>query len=124
MVVVSVEKLANIYNPLLNPPWRESVNWDKPIYKEEILELAKTNLPRPQEYNSFQPESREDHIKRIAYYVKHGWGEGAIKLNFNWGDWPIDDGNHRFLAAIIREDKFILANWEGSRAKLKSFIYD
>lgn len=121
MIVLSVKKLAKKYNPLLNPPWNESYQWKSPLYKDEILELAKYDLSIPKEYDPFKQESREDHMRRVAYYVKHGYGDSCIELNFNW-PWPITDGNHRLASAIIRGDTEIFANWEGAIKNLRPFI--
>lgn len=57
-------------------------------------------------------ESKQNHIKKIAYFVKNGFDNpisldvGVPSMGCNV-DYMIEDGNHRFAAAIIREDKFI-----------------
>jgi hypothetical protein len=67
----------------------------------------------------FRPlRSYEAHLRRIAYFVVHGWND-AIEVDIGIPslrchvDWIVQDGNHRLAAAIIRGDEFILASVGG-----------
>lgn len=64
------------------------------------------------------PLSREYHIGRVAHFVVNGWDD-AIELDVGipsmgyFPAWPIQDGNHRFAAAVYRGDESILADVAG-----------
>lgn len=118
MMVVSLDKLLKIANPLTSPPWKEV---SEPILKEEVLNSNITE--GNSEYNPFNPETRNQHIAKIAFFVKNGWNDEPITIVFNQALYPIYDGNHRLCAAIIRNDDFILANVEGDREKIKEIAY-
>ncbi len=57
-------------------------------------------------------EMRRRHVRKIAYFVKHKANEpisidvGVPSLGHHFNH-LVDDGNHRFAAAIIREDTTI-----------------
>jgi len=61
---------------------------------------------------------RRYHIERVAYFVVHGWSD-PIDLDVGVPSlgchivWVIQDGNHRFYAAVIRGSKSILATLSG-----------
>lgn len=117
MMLVSLPKLLKIVNPLDNPPWKEI---NSSILKEEIINITEEY---GLEYDPFQPQTRQQHIKKIAYFVKNGWNDDPITIIFNQNIYPIYDGNHRFCAAIIRNDEYIIANVEGSSTKIKEISY-
>lgn len=70
------------------------------------------------------PEWRENHIKKIAYFVKHeptksiSLDVGVPSLNCYVG-YYIVDGNHRFAGAIIGGQKTIQCNISGSIEHIK-----
>lgn len=117
MICISVDKLKEKCNPLENPPW-ENV---KPISKEEILSC--NFVEKVEEYDPLCLENRESHIKRIAFYVRNGWEDEPITVLCHPNIYPIYDGNHRFAAAIIRNDEFIMANVEGNRQEINKLAY-
>lgn len=122
MVLLTVAKLATLYNPLANPPWEELQG--QTITSNEIKNWIDENkMTRPKKrYQAKNPETKEQHINRIAWYVSKGWGQSTITLSFHNNHWPIHDGNHRLAAAIYRNEEFIAANWEGSRDKLREVL--
>lgn len=67
------------------------------------------------------------HITRIAWFVVHGWNDpihvdvGVPSLGF-YPKWPLEDGNHRFAAAIIRGDRIILANMSGAVSEIQTYV--
>jgi hypothetical protein len=117
-MVVNLKKLTDIVNPLKSPPWKEL---SSEILPEEILS-AKSSIDT-EEYDSLKPQTRQQHIEKIAFFVKNGWKDEPITIVFNKDLYPIYDGNHRLCAAIIRNDDFILANVEGDRKKIKEIAY-
>jgi len=118
MMLVSLHKLIKIVNPLISPPWKEV---KEPISMEEI-NLAHAVTPTS-EYSAFKPETRRQHIEKIAFFVKNGWKDDPITIVFNKDLYPIYDGNHRLCAAIIRNDDFICANVEGNRKLMNEIAY-
>lgn len=131
MVLFSVSKLAAVFDPFNDPPWDELQG--QTISKEEVLALlAAANdqdnpkkLIRAKKYSFLHPETKEQHINRIAGYAKRGWGSSTITLNFAYyPGWIITDGCHRFAASIVRGDEFICGNWEGSIEKARLFFYE
>ncbi len=60
--------------------------------------------------------TRQNHIERIAYFVHNGWTD-AIQIDVGCHAchvaWPVNDGNHRYAAAIYKNDDFILASGSG-----------
>lgn len=120
MMCVSVNKLVNVYNPLLNPwPGIEEISL------LEIEEKLNSGIfLKPNDYNPFKPESKESHINRIVWYIKYGWEDDPIHVVFNKNNLcPIYDGIHRMCAAIYKKDEFIFANVEGSIDSIKSISY-
>lgn len=107
---VSVKRLAELANPLVNPPWIGNI---APITREEIAEVCKNPINPPDDYDGYYGESRAEHINRIAWYVVHGWGDSSIELYMSYS-WIIFDGNHRLAAAIYRGDEMIAANVYGT----------
>ncbi len=69
------------------------------------------------------------HTTRIAWFVVNGWNDpihvdvGVPSLGC-YPKWPLQDGNHRFAAAFIRGDNFILANMSGAIDEIQKFLYE
>jgi hypothetical protein len=92
--------------------------WGYPIAPEEFRGAVCDGRVEPKPRKRFPgrctERERQHHIRRVAYLVINGWHDpididvGVPSLGCCVG-WPIQDGNHRFYAAIIREDPFILA---------------
>ncbi len=107
-----VSKLRELCDPTVITPWEE---FTKPIRPTEVLLAVKEGRLRD------RPgcDSRREHIERAAYLVVHGWKDpieldvGIPELGFHVS-WPIMDGNHRFLAAIVRGDERIAGDGSGS----------
>lgn len=109
-VQIPISKLLEVCNSFKNPPWNEV----KSLSKEEILKAVENK-----KFNT-KPEcrTRQDHIKRIAYLIYEGWQDPVdidvgVPILGCFPDWFIQDGNHRVVAAIVREDETILANVGG-----------
>lgn len=127
MMSVPVKYIEDRVDPLNNPPWD---NFAGVINVKEVLTAAnRSKLQKPKTFNprgDGKTESRTDHINRIAYYVKFGWGDTPIFLLLkddpSWGS-PLMDGYHRSCAAIIRGDDMILAEVLGPRHLIRE-IYE
>lgn len=58
------------------------------------------------------------HARRIAYLAHHGWAD-PIEIDVGvphlacYPEWPVEDGNHRLYAAVLRGDSDILATIAG-----------
>jgi hypothetical protein len=116
-MIVDLQKLTSIINPLLNPPWAEVT---API---KIEEIENASAQSHMEYDPFKPETRQKHIERIAFFAKNGWQDEPISIVLRSNVYPIYDGNHRLCAAIFRGDSWIAANVEGDIQKIKSIAY-
>lgn len=70
---------------------------------------------------TFAADSISGNAARIAWFVTHGWKDaisvdvGVPSLGF-FPSWLIEDGNHRFAAAVYRGDNLILAEISGETA--------
>lgn len=98
------------------------------ITRNDIKIAIKTsNLISPGANNNSLDSSLE-HIARIAWFVVNGWNEpidvdvGIPSLGC-YPAWPLEDGNHRFAAAIFRGDCFILAYVSGATSEIQKFLW-
>lgn len=101
--------------------WHEALIWgvERPVTIVEIEAAMASRTFESTEFSSDSEDwSRERHIARCAHLAVHGWEDpievdvGIPALGFYVG-WPIQDGNHRFLAAVARGDRTILASCAG-----------
>lgn len=119
---ISVDKLALRCNPFKSNCW---IGLDSPVTIEEIQSCIDVNdLLAPDLYRVRDDwEDRVDHIRLIAWFVKNGWVDpigvdvGIPSLACHVG-WPVQDGNHRFAAAIFRGDSIIDANMQGATEEI------
>lgn len=116
IVELDPAKVQEIYNPF------ESLVWDihKPVTKEEIETLVqKGDVAAPE----VAPMSRLMHMRKIAWFVVNGWrypidvdiGIPSMGYRPSWG---ITDGNHRFVAALVRGDQAISASFSGQVSEI------
>lgn len=117
-VELPVRWLKQHCNPLATPPW-VSLTF-LPIKSPESFirrHEIKTRLANPL-YTPKVPQTRIEHLERIAYLVKHRWKD-AIEIDVGVPalgchvDWMVQDGNHRLAAAIYRYDEYIVAGLSG-----------
>lgn len=70
----------------------------------------------------------EMHVARVAYLAAHGWKDpievdvGIPSMGY-FPAWPIQDGNHRFAAALIMGDKWIWADAQGEVDEIQRFTW-
>jgi hypothetical protein len=103
-------KVTARWNPLTDCPWN-----CVPFTLADIRRFKPRMQSLPVEDDAFD---WRPHAGRIRYLAKHGWKDpiqldaGIPSLNC-YVDWPIQDGNHRLAAAILRGDDGILAQVAG-----------
>lgn len=112
---IPVDRLKAICNPLGECDiWRVG----KPVTAKMVDDAFVGGRLNPNPNASEKLKTAGDHAGRIAYLAHYGWTK-AISLDIGipslhcYPAWMIDDGNHRFAAAIYREDEFILADVGG-----------
>lgn len=125
MTKISTAKLQSICDPFVTNPWG-----GKPITPDEVKSIRAWQAIREPAPLSDPPKlTRDYHVKRIAWLVINGWDDeiqidvGVPELN-DHVEWPIMDGNHRFMAALIRQDEYIDAGLSGSCELLDKLKYE
>jgi hypothetical protein len=111
-VLIPVEKLMEHCNPFDINPW--SGNYGITVKDIEKAIEKKLFITEPID----EKGSKKKHIGRIAYLVEN---KSGVPIQIDVGvpgfcnvDWFIQDGNHRFAAAIVSKQKMILAEVSGS----------
>lgn len=126
---IDLKKIKSLVRPFEESIWLNCVD---PITKEEIkTALDNNNLQSPDVPIKFSGiwdnSAREEHIKRIAWFVKNLNLETPICIDFGCGylggHFEIYDGNHRLLAAYYREEKYILADCSGLIELIEEHTY-
>jgi len=106
-IAIAVDILANICNPFVGQPWPGHV-----VTMENVSRALK------ERYLISEPTDT-DHAARIAYLVEN---EATDPIEIDVGvpsmgchvAWPIEDGNHRFAAAIYAGRSHVNCNVAGS----------
>lgn len=105
-VLLPTVVLRRYANPFRNSPWGVRVT------RKEVGSALRKNRLEP------MPDTSR-HIERIAYLVLNPAEDpievdvGVPELGYH-SHWFIQDGNHRFAAALFRGDSFISACVSGS----------
>lgn len=121
LVRLDPAKIKESWNPFENPIWDIDPITENEIHQAKPIPL--TFLPIPNE------DAHRYHTGRIAWFVLHGIPD-PIEIDFGCPAlgcdplWPITDGNHRFMAAIIRNDPFIMANAAGDEEEIERYSYE
>jgi len=104
------------------------INWGNiEITYKDIIEGIKNNVLEQKEVfatswtdvNKSEEADKEWHIGRILYFVNNPDKIDPIMLDNDCSDYDIfpipiiTDGNHRYVATVIRNDEFIPANYSG-----------
>lgn len=120
VVNVLIENLKRECNPFEVCVWKDL---DRPITREEIKEALDDDEsweePTPSGYWWARDAiSRKDHAYKIAWFVKNGFKDPihldvGVPVLGHYPHWLIEDGNHRFAAAIYAELDSILADVSG-----------
>ena len=128
--MLSVQKLLELWNPFVDEPkWPEC---SRPVSEANILKaIAQNNIESTGYVGILDKGPKEDwdcarHESRIAFLVVHGW-EDAIYVEAERegeGEWPVWDGHHRFVAAVIRGDLGIKAETSGYLDIIENLLFD
>lgn len=115
---IDVSVLVSIWNPF--SAWYELKG--KAITEEEVQSCIANGdeenvftelfLPTDSPTEIQVKDARENHIKKIAYFVVHGFSDPIDVECLDYDDFRVNDGNHRLCAAIIRGEKAI-NGWVG-----------
>jgi hypothetical protein len=113
---VPVARLRNLCDPIQVNPWGCQIS---PREVKKAVETGKfQTTPWKKSPRRLTSKERKYHIERVAYFVVHAWSD-PIDLDVGvpslgcYVRWLIQDGNHRFYAAVIRGDQFILSTLSG-----------
>ena len=118
----SVKKLAEKNDPFGVCVW-EGI--ESPITRKEVENAISEGRLLSDVYLCM-PWRRERHAERIAWFVVNGFKDpievdvGVPELNCHPG-WVIFDGNHRFAAAVFRNDEGIDVLPSGSVTEISRF---
>jgi hypothetical protein len=118
--LLDVIKFQKLCDPIAYNPWGLCSDISQNNIKKAI---NNNNLVYPP-----LEDSGSDHVARIAWFVVHGW-DHPIEVDVGVPScgcnplWPLEDGNHRFAAAIIRGDLSILANMSGAVSEIEPLLY-
>lgn len=112
--LIPVRKLAELCDPFSNP-WT-----GRPFKPRDVnAAIAEGRLnPKPWSKEEGKKWPRKRHIERIAYLAVHGW-DASVDIDVGVPSlgcivrWPVQDGNHRLAAAIVRGDESIQAEVGG-----------
>lgn len=113
---VSVGRLQELCDPAKGDPWGFQITPGEVAQAVEEGRFRAT--PWKSFPNQFTKEERQYHIERVAYFVVNGWTD-PIDLDVGvpslgcYISWMILDGNHRFYAAVIRNDLAIHSTLSG-----------
>jgi hypothetical protein len=113
---VPLDALKELCNPFDGICWR---GLEKPVTRQEIAAALASNTLLAPDGSSTLTLDRAGHIARIAWFVVHGWTD-HIEIDVGvpsmgcYVQWPVEDGNHRYAAAIYRDDATIAAEISGS----------
>lgn len=120
--LVDTAKLREQCDPFASLVW----DLERPLTREEIaVALTAGDLFTPADGLAV---TREGHIRRIAWFVRHGW-EDPISIDVGVPSlgchvaWPILDGNHRFAAALYRGDSTISTSLAGEMDVINDYLY-
>lgn len=114
---VSLAAVLQIANPLHTSPWN-----CPPVTPEDVLMALAANhlIDQPVAPGA----DGGDHAARVAWFIRHGW-TAPIQIDVGVPSighavlWPIEDGNHRLMAAAMRGDVQILAEISGEVAHIE-----
>lgn len=108
---ITTRSLREHCDPIKTPPW------DTYLSQTDVARAiaAKDFVTTPVTPDA----SAAQHCQRIAYLYHHGWDDPiCVDVGVPWmpghiDKWLIEDGNHRFYAALMRKDITILVEPSG-----------
>lgn len=122
-VALDVVRLAQRCDPFKSVVWLDR---HRPLMRSEVRRaVAEGRVLAPQDVS----RTTHSHVRRVAWFVVHGWSE-PIDVDFGVPslgchvDWVIQDGNHRFAAALYRGDASIMAACSGAHSEIIAYAQD
>lgn len=102
-----VSTVASITDPTIDWPWEAPAISGREAW---LCELDRVE-PISDYLDPAHMIYTKPHIGRVKHFIEHGWSDPiSIDVGFVQHDdiwWPIEDGNHRLCAAVLREDEWI-----------------
>lgn len=114
-MLLRVPVLQKLCDPTLTSPWG---CWDV-VTKSMVDKCIEDGLLKREPVHAEEYDDPIAHAQRVAYLMVTNWHD-EIEVDIGIPDmgchvnWPITDGNHRFMAAIFLERPIILASFAGS----------
>lgn len=124
-VPIRIAALRKLCDPFVGSCWR---GLDRPLTVDEI---RGTPQRPPIGDNEIRPgknrAARKQHAGRIHWFWINGWTD-PISIDVGipgmcYVAWPILDGNHRFAAAILRGDPYIMTDCSGATSILDTLLW-
>lgn len=115
-VLLPIARVLKVCDPFSNPWTDEPFTVEDvklAIAENRLREISYSKCPNPNSWTT------QMHIERIAFLAVRGW-TGAIAVDVGvprlgcYVSWPVQDGNHRMAAGVVRGDQFILSCVGGS----------
>lgn len=119
MPLVRIPTILETCNPVETPPWEFCEGMVPDDVWACIMEENYHREPAIQNLDGMAI-----HAARIAYLHDHP-ADDPIQLDASLaaaGKWPIEDGNHRLYAAILRGDAFINAEISGFESDIEEIF--
>lgn len=126
VIELSVAKLQERCDPFAGCCW---CGLDRPITVRDVYAAIRDDNLAPPVNAAFGKDNddRERHVARVAWFVVHGWDEplgvdvGVPSLGC-CPAWPVIDGNHRWAAAIYRDDRTVRAKVDGAVDEIEKLV--
>jgi hypothetical protein len=125
--LIGVLRLRALCDPFESSPWLTLGEVTPALVTQALEEGGLIDRPFETDLESQVMLTPSDHARRIAYFVRHGWNDPIlVELGVpgltDAGHWPIEDGNHRFAAAIYRNDLHIAAEVSGEVRRIRKAL--
>jgi hypothetical protein len=129
IIKVDVNLIADSWNPFRQKVWN---GIKSPLNKHEVREAIvdrKLILPDTKFTESHRVLPRHIHVEKIAWLVLNFSDDYPIDIDFGIPGMTsnltpmIEDGNHRFAAAIYLGRPYIMAGCSGAISLIETFKY-
>ena len=124
---IRVSRLQGLCDPFECSPWLCMGEITRELVTQCLTQDDLRDAPFGMDLETQVDLTPADHARRIAWLVRNGWSD-AILVDLGvpgWTDpahWPIEDGNHRFAAAIFRGDLHIAAEVSGAVDQIRKLL--
>jgi hypothetical protein len=125
--LIEVLRLRALCDPFESSPWLTLGDVTPALVTQALEEGVLLGRPFETDLESQVALTPSDHARRIAWLVRYGWDDPIlVELGVpgltDAGHWPIEDGNHRFAAAIYRNDTHIRAEVSGEVRRIRQTL--